>query len=284
MRITTFLITAAIMALLPLGVAAEEVFNYTYLDMTYLDNGMDGTVTATEGRDQVTVNVGEGDGTGLRMSLALTSNVHVFAGYAGSNLDANATHTVSMPTIDEMKSAFLAQPGDANWDGLCDLTGDGKVDLHDLSALAHADTDGSYAELAGDMTDWKVGIGYNAMITRNIGGYAQLFWDNRDVDLGSAPFMGKTRAFGANDNGVGVALGLRGKVTDRLQLTGHATYSPVGEVNMLAATSGDMLSGDTLVGIGGEYWITDALSFVTEIEGDGDVRSWLVALRYQMRS
>ena len=287
MRTRSLLTALAIMTLLPLGVAAEEAFNYSYFDMTYLNNGMDGTVTTINDRDRIDVNVGEGDGMGVRMSLAVNTNLHVFAGYSGSNMDVNATQTMSYPTLGEMRSAFLTTPGAANWDGFCDLTGDGMVNFLDLKVLKEASGDtriASHAAVDGDLTDWRIGVGYNKLLATKVSGYAQVFWDDRNLDLGNALFMGERKDFGANDNGFGASVGLRGKVTDRFELTGHATYTPVGDINMLAETDADMLRSDTLFGIGSEFWFTDAFSIAAEVEGDGDVRAWLIAARFQFRS
>jgi hypothetical protein len=239
-------------------------------------------VTAIEGRDRIDINVGEGDGIGIRAGRALTDNIHVFAGYTGSNMDLNATHTVPMPTLDEMRAAFFARPEAENWDGPCDLNEDGMINAIDLGLLKLAG-DSRIADrvaVGGDMKTWRIGVGYNALITPRVGAYTQVFWDARDLDSDTATFMDETGDIDTHASGFGATVGLRGRVTNNFELAGHVTYTPVGDVNLLAATRAGTISDDTLLGIGGEYWVNDALSIVAEVEGDGDVRSWLFGARY----
>lgn len=282
MRAKALLTTLAVLLLLPTAVAAEELFNFSYFDVTYLDNGMDGAVTAVEGRDTIAVDVGEGDGLALHMSLALNNNIHVFAGYSGSNMDLRATQTVPYPTLDEMRDAFFSRGATPIWDERCDLTGDGMINYEDLYELHHATGDSrvaAEAAVAGALTAYRFGIGYNKMLKPKVGAYAQLFMDVVDLDHGKAAFVGGDRDFGANGNGIGAIVGLQGRVTDRFELEGRVTYSPVGDINMLGTTDADMLQGRTMLGIGGEFWFTRNSSIFAEVEGDGDLRTWAIGAR-----
>lgn len=287
MRNKSLLTALAVILLLPFGVQAEEVFNYTFFEMSYLNNGMDGTATAIEGRDRIDIRTGEGSGRGLRMSLALDSNLHVFAGYSGSNMDVSATQTVPYPTLDEMGAAFFTSPGAENWDGLCDLNGDGANNFLDLQMLSLADSDSRVASRAvfdGDMKDWSLGIGYNGMLTRKVGAYAQLFWQTRDLNLGNALFIGENQDLSTSENGVGATVGIRGQLGKRFELSGHVTYSPVSKMNLLAGLGAEILSDGVLFGIGGEFSFTDTFSICAGVDGDSHVRAWLLGMRYNFRS
>lgn len=281
MKIGTLLLTLVTLALLPTWVAAEEAFDYTYLDVTYLDNGLDGTTTADEGQDRIAVNIGAGDGMGLRTSFALTDNVHVFAGYSGSNMDLNATQTVPYPTLDQMRDAMFATDVNESWDQSCDLNDDGMVNFQDLEVLANADGDTRVAQQVaadGELTTWRLGMGYNQMLRPKIGAYGQLFLDIREIEHDSIAFAGG-RDFDANASGIGATFGLQGKMTSRLELEGWVTYSPVGEVDMLGRTDDDMLQDETLIGLGGEFWVTDNASIFAQVEGYSDIRAWSVGTR-----
>ena len=200
-------------------------------------------------------------------------------------MDLNATQTAPMPTLDQMGQVFFASSRAANFDYLCDLNGDGAINFADLQVLRLADSNSRIATQAavdGDMTDWRLGIGYHRLVTRRIDAFIQLFWDDRDLSFANAMFRGEMTDFDASENGLGATIGLRGKATDRLELSAHVTYSPVMEIDLLAETSSDMLKNKMMAGIGGEFWFTDAFSICAELEKNGDLRAWLIAARYEL--
>ena len=282
MKITTVLLTFAVSMLLPASVNAEEAFRYSYLDMTYVDNGLDGTVTAREDQDTIAVNIGDGDGLGLRMSFAFNDNVHVFAAYSGSNMDVHATHTMPYPTLDEMRAAFFSTSAAQTWDVHCDLNNDGTVNFADLQILYNADGDTRVAQdvsLDGDLTSYRFGIGYNRMLRPKIGTYGRLFMDVRDIDHGTAIAFAGGRDFDATANGVGATLGLRGRLNTRLELDGWVSYSPVAQIDMLGKTDAEMLQDETLIGLAGEFRVTDKASIFARVEGYSDIRAWAIGTR-----
>lgn len=282
MKITTVLLTLAMFTLLPASVSAEEAFRYSYLDITYVDNGLDGTVTAREGQDTIAVDIGDGDGLGLRMSFAFNDNVHVFAAYSGSNMDVHATQTTPYPSLDEMRAAMFSTGADQTWDTHCDLNDDGMVNFLDLQILYNADGDTRVAQdvsLDGDLTSYRFGIGYNQMLRPTIGTYARLFMDVRDIDHGAGIAFAGDRDFDANANGVGATLGLRGRLNTRLELDGWVSYSPVAQIDMLGKTDSEMLQDETSIGLAGEFWVTDKASIFARIEGYSDIRAWAIGTR-----
>ncbi len=285
MKTRLILATFAAAALLPITAGGEEVFDYTYFDLTYLDNGLSGTVSAVDNGERVDLRTGEGDGLGVRASFAVHPNFHVFGLYSGSNLDLNATHTRAYPSLDAMTAAFFTTPEFEAWDAACDLNDDAMINFSDLAMLKEATELGndtwveSYAEADGDLTDLRLGVGYNTMLAPKVGAFAQVFWDSRDLDFASAQFMGENRDFGTDDNGIGAAVGLRGKVTDKLELNGRVTYTPDGDLNMLAETQSSVFSDDTLLAFGGTYNFTQAFSMSAEVEGDGDVQAYWIGAR-----
>jgi len=285
MKTRTLLLCAAAMTLLPLSVAAEETFDYTYFDVTYLSNGIDNSIATTDGHDMIDLAIVDGYGIGARGSLALTPHVHAFAGYATSDLDLDALHRVSMPTLAEMQNAFYTTPGMESWDAPCDLNGDGMINAVDLGLLKAAGAEPRIAEAVtvdGNLRDWRVGLGVNGLLTQRVSGYAQLFWEDRNVDFDKAFFAGEVRDASAADNGFGATVGARGKVTDKFELTGNVTFTPVGDIDLLADTSAGRLNSNTVVGVAGQYWFTDTFSMMAGVEGDNDIRAWTLGVRYDL--
>ena len=288
MKTTLLRTSLTTLLLLPFAAAAQDSFNYDYFDVTYVDNGMDRMETAFNDADTVSMELGDGDGIGIRASKALSSEIHVFAGYYRSNLDLKATQTVGLPSLDSMRDAFMGTPDAENWDALCDLNEDGIVNYGDLAWLKAAIANGETSRIAseaatdGDMSDWRIGFGYNRMLATGLNGYAEVFWHGRDLDFGETHFMGRATDFGATDNGIGATLGLRSQVTERLQLSGRVTYTPVGDIDILATDGDDRLRDDMLYGVGGEFWFNDTFSVLAEVEGDGEAQTWLLAARYQI--
>ena len=81
---------------------------------------------------------------------------------------------------------------------------------------------------------------------------------------------------------MGVCDCLLGLLAQRFELTGEVTYTPIGDVDLLAATSAGRLGNDVLYGVGGEFWLTDTFSVRAATQGDGDVRAWTLGVRYDI--
>ena len=287
MRLKILVMILAVLVLAPLPTAAQDDISYTWFETSYIDNGLDDSLSRDDGPERIDLAIGEGDGFGLRGSMALTENVHVFAGYAGSDIDIGATATADWPSLDAMRAAFFTTPDADYWDALCDLNGDGMINVVDLGLLRAAGPGrrvlGS-TDVGGDVRDWRVGIGVNRMLTPTISGYAQLHWNDRDLDVDTVALAGEMVDFGASDNGFGATLGARGRVMERLELKGHVTHTPVGDIDLLADKSADRLDRDTIGGLAAELWFTDALSMTAGIEGDADTQAWRLGVRYDMRA
>ncbi len=273
MKTRLFVTTLGCLAILPVAVQAEDI-SYTYFDGAYYNNGLD--VSATESvsetiiiDSEITVDfdgdmniaVRDGEGFALRGSWAFHPNWHAFADYVDHDLEL----LMSMSgTITEIE----APPAD-----------------FDLSAFSR-----------GDITDWRAGLGYHHFFTPDFTAYAQVSWDSRKVDFDSmtatlndptglisvSDVIDDSSTFDVDEDGLGAKVGLRGYVTDWLELNGHVRYSEIGGVNLMAdLDSEDVIDSDTWFGVGAVVEVTDSFAVLGEYEAGDDSSAWgLMARMY----
>lgn len=262
--------------------ALPERFSYRYLDVSFLDNGYDGAVATSDGDDRIEAVVGSGDGNRIELSLAVRESLHLFGEYSRSSLDLDVTETVFYPVLDDMRGSFFSTAGSASWAARNDLSGDGVINFKDLAMLRGVEGSTrrrTQVAVGGDLSQLRLGLGWNRDLAPNWGVFARLFVDYRRLDHGSASFFDKQRDFGASKAGPGAELGLRIKATDLIELEGSVTYTPVGDVNVLGLRAKDRLGHQVSAGIGGRYALSKHISVSAQLRDDGDTRLWTAGLR-----
>lgn len=108
-----------------------------------------------------------------------------------------------------------------------------------------------------DVSMWRLGMGYHAPIDGSVHGFAEVTYEAIEVSV---------LGFSADDNGYGVRFGLRGMVTDALELSGGLRYVDVG-------------SSDTLISLGAVYNVTETVALTANFE-DGDSSLWGIGARF----
>lgn len=95
---------------------------------------------------------------------------------------------------------------------------------------------------------------------------------------------GESLGLDADDDGVGLELGLRSNLTDRFELNGHVRYSQVLGLDLAAEEADDVLDDAVLFGIGGLYHVTDLFSIGAGVEtGDAVSAAWFASARVEFR-
>ena len=269
MKTRLFITTLGCLVTLPVAVHAQDI-SYTYFDGAFINNGfdvsasesfaetiaLDTDVTADVAAD-MGITVKDGDGFALRGSWGFHPNWHVFAGYADHDLDVLMNMSGTITEMDATPADF-----------------------------------GLVASTRGDITDWQAGLGYNFNFTPNVSGFVQVSWDNRDVDFDSmsvslsdptgqleaTDVIGDADLLSVDNDGLGANVGLRGKVTDWLELNGHVRYSEIGGIDLMA-DGDDTLDSDTWVGVGAVVHVTDTFAINGEVEAGDDSTAWGVKAR-----
>lgn len=123
---------------------------------------------------------------------------------------------------------------------------------------------GGYEDLTVDVfgfeagfTLWRLGLGYHAAINDSVQGFTELTYEAMEVSV---------LGFSADDDGYGARFGLRGMVTDALELSGGLRYVDSG-------------TSDTLISLGAVYNVTDTVAVTANYE-DGDSSFWGVGARF----
>ncbi len=271
MKTRLFVTTLSCLAILPVAAHAQDI-NYTYFDGAFMNNGIDASVSEsftdtisidTEFTADLSADMGialkDGDGYALGGSWGFHQNWHAFAGYADHKLDLLMDASGTITQIDSSPVPF------------------------ELAASSR-----------GDVTDWRAGFGFNTYLTESVSGFAQISWDNREVDFDSM-FVSLTDPTGLlspsdvvgdvdsaiklDKDGIGANVGLRGRVTDWLELNGHVRYSEVGGIDLMAESENDVITSNTLYGVGAVVKFTDTFAVSGEVEAGEDVTAWAVLAR-----
>lgn len=269
MKTRPIVTTLSCLAILPIAAQAQDI-NYTYFDGAFMNNGidvsvsdsftdtisLDAEVTATLAAD-MDVALKDGDGYALGGSWGFHPNWHAFAGYADHELE------LLMTASGQLGESFPVP---------FDMT----------------------ASSSGDVTDWRAGIGYNAYMTERVSGFVRVSWDSREIDFASmsvtmndlSTMLSPSDIVGDIDSGIsidrdglGASIGLRGSVTDRLELNAHVRYSEVGGIDLMAESDNDVITDNTLFGVGAVVEVTDTFSLSGEVEAGDDVTAWAVFAR-----
>jgi hypothetical protein len=113
-----------------------------------------------------------------------------------------------------------------------------------------ADYDAGFFDLG--VTELRLGAGWHTPVNDSVDFVAALNWERTEV---STPFGD------GSDNGYGVKLGLRGALSDALELNGHLRYVDYGQG-----------ANDTLLGVGIVYSFNERVGLVFDVEqGDSDL-------------
>ncbi len=117
-----------------------------------------------------------------------------------------------------------------------------------------------------DLNRLRVGVGYNTGLSDTVDMYARLSYETIDFDLPpfAAPLAGDT-----DDSGYGLAVGVRFRATDALELNGgikHVDYSDIGD--------------DTGLEVGGIYNFNDTWSLGLQGEFSDDVSTYSLSGRF----
>ncbi len=271
MKMKLFVTTLSCLAILPIAAQAQDI-NYTYFDGAFMNNGIDvsvsesftdtiviDTVMTADLSADLDVAVKDGDGYALGGSWDFHPNWHVFAGYADHKLDLLMNASGTITEVDSTPVDF-----------------------------------GFTAASRGDVTDWRAGLGFNTYITERVSGFARVSWDDRSVDFDSISFtltdpsglispsdiVGDVdSAVKLDEDGFGANVGLRGRVTDWLELNGHVRYSEVGGIDLMAETEDDFITSNTLYGVGAVVQFTDTFAVAGEVEAGEDTTAWQILAR-----
>jgi hypothetical protein len=126
-----------------------------------------------------------------------------------------------------------------------------------------------------DYTSIRGGIGLRFPLRHNIDIYGEVSYDSLDLDFGS--LVGED--FDTDSQDVGGALGIRGMISDDLELRAWGRYTNVGDVDLDLASGS--LDSDVLAGIGFGYTIIQGLSITGDYES-GEFSSWNLGFRLDL--
>ena len=125
-----------------------------------------------------------------------------------------------------------------------------------------------------DLVRWRVGVGYAYPLSRTLGLYGRLSFDN--TEFKDARVAGFDLDVDADGNGVGGEVGMIWAATPAIQLQAHVRYTPVGEV---ATKGSDAFDADILVGLNGRWTFRPDIAMVGGYEY-GKITLWTVGVRF----
>jgi len=169
------------------------------------------------------------------------------------------------PTFNYVKAGYTAQEPD--YIGV-DQTGfevAGAYEINESFYLA-----GKYIATSDDDLDsvrGTIGVGYKMDLTDNTAMFFQLDYAAIEFDqVNSGTF---------DDSGFQVGLGVRSFVGESFEVNGAIHYLDAGTVD---ATFGDF--NQTFIVLGGEYFMTDDLTFYADYEYDSDASRYAAGLKF----
>lgn len=148
-----------------------------------------------------------------------------------------------------------------------DIDGDGfglrgslavSKNFHVFTEYADQDFDGNV-----DGKTFELGGGLNWALSPNLDLIATISYVRSEVDTPLGDF---------DDDGYGLGLGLRGRATGQLELTGGIRYVDLDD-------SGD----NTSLRVGGRYFFTPQFAVGLDLDYDDDATSWVLGARYTFR-
>lgn len=144
-------------------------------------------------------------------------------------------------------------PGDLSGDGL-GLTG--SLSVSD-SVFLFASYQTQDYQFGIDGTSYDVGAGMRYGLKPQLDLVGELAWVNYEVD---------TPLGDAEDDGLGLGVGLRGRVNDSLELQGGVRYV-------------DLEDSDTFLSVGGRWYFSRTLAAGFGLSFNDDVTGWTLGLR-----
>ena len=213
-------------------------------------------------------------------SPALAQNVRYswfeFA-YAGQDIDRSGSstdiligQTVDVSGSDGNGIRFRGSVG--TWNNLFAFMDYRSSDI-DVDALV-SNAQGLFpAQDEFDFTAVRGGVGIKWSWTSDTDIYGALSYDSTDFDFGS--FAGED--FDADDQDLGVTVGIRSIIRDKVELRAHARYSGVGDIDL----NTKRFDADTLFGIGFGYELIRGLSITGDFES-GEFSNWNIGFRLDL--
>ena len=114
-----------------------------------------------------------------------------------------------------------------------------------------------------DLDQWAVGLGAHLPIASNVDLVGSLNYVRAEVD---------TNIGDLDDDGYGVAVGLRSRLTDYFELEGGMNYVDLND------------TGDgTSFNVGGRYYFTPAFALGVGYQVGDDVNTWTAGFRYEFK-
>jgi len=113
-----------------------------------------------------------------------------------------------------------------------------------------------------DVDVWSVGLGGHLGIAENVDLVGRFGYLQAEASAGG---------LSADEDGYVAAAGLRGRVSDQLELEGNVIYRDL---------SGSGYSGDTAIAVGGRYYFTPALAVGAEYEHNDDGETIFAGVRF----
>jgi hypothetical protein len=129
------------------------------------------------------------------------------------------------------------------------------------------------AEDEFDFTTVRAGVGLKWSLTHKTDIFGALSFDSTDFDFGS--FAGEN--FDADDQDVGVTLGIRSMFKDKIELRAHVRHTGVGDVDLNTG----IFDSDTLVGLGFGFELIRGLSITGDYES-GEFSNWNIGFRLDL--
>ena len=197
--------------------------------------------------------------------------------FVGQDIDRNGSlsdivlgQTVDVSGSDGNGIKFRGSVG--TWNNLFAFVDYSSSDI-DVGALV-SNAQGQFpADDEFDFTSVRGGIGLKWSLTPKTDIYGALSYDSTDLDFGS--FAGEN--FDADDQAVGVTLGIRSMFSDEIELRAHARHTGVGDVDLNTG----LLDADTLFGVGFGYELVRGLSIIGDYES-GELSNWNIGFRLDL--
>ncbi len=109
-------------------------------------------------------------------------------------------------------------------------------------------------------TQFSLGAGFNWSLAPELDLVSGLSYEH---------FKSKLGGISDSDSGIGLSVGLRGRVAESVELTGGVKYTDLGHG-----------TNDTTLSVGGRYYFTPAFAAGIDLDHNHDGTTWGIALRY----
>lgn len=187
---------------------------------------------------------------GSVLALGLGGQALATENFSYSNLEASYVKT----EIDDF---------DVDGDGFS-LAGSFEFTENFFGFASYKDVD--YDDLGGFNFTSKqttLGLGGAWPLSPSLDMFATLSYEDLEIELDGS------EGFSASDDGFGLGVGLRGKISENLEWTGGVKYIDLGGG-----------TDDTTFSVGGRYYFTPAFAAGIDVGTNDDGTTWGIALRY----